>query len=155
MSNVEYITHFSLWCLMKAPLLIGCDIRNISPETMNILTNTDAIAINQDPLGIQGHKIRSNGILEVWAGPLKDHSMAVILLNKGTSIATISVSSDELGFEDDNLFSVYDIWQHKNLGNFSGKFSAEVKAHGVMFGKFTRMDDSLEKTSRLTRHIAL
>lgn len=123
---------------MKAPLLIGCDIRNISADTLRILTNTDAIAVNQDPLGVQGHKVRSNGDLEIWAGPLKDGSMAAILLNRGLKKSQITMTTADLGWDETSSFSVYDIWQHKNLGEFSGKYSTEVEAHGVMFGKFTK-----------------
>ncbi len=57
MTNTEYISHFSLWALMKSPLLIGCDIRNMDDATLAILTNKEVIAISQDPLGIQGRKV--------------------------------------------------------------------------------------------------
>jgi len=60
MTNDEYITHFSLWAIMKAPLIIGCDITNMSAETQNILMNTEVIAINQDPLGKQGYVVSQN-----------------------------------------------------------------------------------------------
>jgi alpha-galactosidase len=68
LTDTESIAHFSLWCLMKAPLLIGCDVRNISkvnPKAYEILTNKDVIAINQDPLGAQGHKVAKEGDQEV------------------------------------------------------------------------------------------
>ena len=65
MTDAEYKAHFSLWCLMKSPLLIGCDIRNMSQATLAILTNSDVIAVNQDPLGIQGKKVKVNGTSEV------------------------------------------------------------------------------------------
>lgn len=123
---------------MKAPLLIGCDIRDISTDTLNILTNADAIAVNQDPLGVQGHKVRTNGNLEIWAGPLKDGSMAGILLNRGSDKAEITITSEDLGWDENLDFSVYDIWQHKSLGEFSGKYSTEVETHGVMFGIFKK-----------------
>ena len=58
MNIEEYKAHFGLWAITKAPLLIGCDIINMSKETKDILTNPEVIAINQDPLGIQGHKIK-------------------------------------------------------------------------------------------------
>ena len=131
---------------MKAPLLIGCDIRNISADTLNILTNQDAIDVNQDPLGVQGHKVRSDGDLEIWAGPLKDGSMAAILLNRGSSKAEISIASADLGWDEAVEFVVYDIWQHKNVGKFSGKYTTEVEAHGVMFGKFTKQGEILDNS---------
>jgi alpha-galactosidase len=123
---------------MKAPLLVGCDIRNIPEATMDILTNPDAIAVNQDAAGVQGHKVRTDKDLEIWAGPLKDGSMAAILLNRGTVKDEVTITSADLGWEDSDEFMVYDIWQHRNVGVFSGKFSATVEAHGVMFGRFTK-----------------
>ena len=138
MSNTEYITHFSLWCLMKAPLLIGCDIREISADTLKILTNTDAIAVNQDSLGVQGHKVRTDGDLEIWAGPLNDSTMVAILLNRGSTEEQITITSEDLGWEETAGFSVYDIWQHKTVGQFQGKYTTEVEAHGVMFGRFAK-----------------
>ena len=126
---------------MKAPLLIGCDIRDISDDTLSILTNADAIAVNQDPLGVQGHKIRSDGNLEIWAGPLKSGSMAAILLNRSPTSAVITITNADLGWEDSAEFIIYDIWQHKTLGEFTGKYSTKVEAHGVMFGKFTKQKE--------------
>lgn len=146
MSNTEYVTHFSLWCLMKAPLLIGCDIRDISADTLKILTNTDAIAINQDSLGIQGHKVRTDGDLEIWAGPLIDGTMAAILLNRGSTKEQISITSEDLGWDGTAGFSVYDIWQHKTVGQFEGKYTAEVEAHGVMFGRFAQQETIMDNS---------
>ncbi|XP_022146815.1 alpha-galactosidase 3-like isoform X2 [Momordica charantia] len=73
MTYNEYRSHFSIWALMKAPLLIGCDVRNMSPQTLEILSNKQVIEVNQDRLGIQGRKIKvsgKDGCLQVWAGPL-------------------------------------------------------------------------------------
>ena len=57
MTDAEYVTHFSLWAISKAPLLIGCDVRNMSAATLATLTNAEVIAVNQDPLGVQGKKV--------------------------------------------------------------------------------------------------
>lgn len=125
---------------MKAPLLIGCDIREVSADTLKILTNTDAIAVNQDTLGVQGHKVRADGDLEIWAGPLNDSTMAAILLNRGSTEEEITITSEDLGWGERAGFSVYDIWQHKTVGQFEGKYTTEVEAHGVMFGRFTKQN---------------
>lgn len=68
MSTDEYKIHFSLWCIAKAPLLIGCDLNNISPDTLSILTNVEAIAVNQDALGKQGNLVVQNSQYHVWTG---------------------------------------------------------------------------------------
>ncbi len=57
MTDAEYVTHFSLWAISKAPLLIGCDVTNMSPATLATLSNPEVIAVNQDPLGVQGKKV--------------------------------------------------------------------------------------------------
>ncbi|KAL8512334.1 hypothetical protein ACS0TY_018710 [Phlomoides rotata] len=61
MTYEEYRAHFSIWALMRAPLLVGCDVRNMTPETYEILTNEEAVAVNQDPLGVQGRKVDTQG----------------------------------------------------------------------------------------------
>ena len=99
MSTTEYETHFSLWCLIKAPLLIGCDVWNMSNDTFRILTNSEVIAINQDPLGIQGNKVKSDGTRDVWASPLADGSFAVLLLNRGNVTTTITANWNDFGLD--------------------------------------------------------
>ncbi len=78
----ENRAHFSLWCILSAPLLTGTDLRKAKPEITEILTNKEVIAVDQDPLGIQGAKVSSADSLEVWAKPLGDRSQAVVLLNR-------------------------------------------------------------------------
>ena len=94
MTNDEYQAHFSLWALIKSPLLIGCDVTKMSPQTAAILTNAEVIALSQDDLGVQGHRVIGNASdptgQEVWAGPLANGDVAVILFNKATSAVNIS-----------------------------------------------------------------
>lgn len=139
MTTTEYETHFSLWCLMKAPLLIGCDINSMSSDTLRILTNSDAIAINQDPLGVQGHKNFSNGTSEVWAGPLSHPTpgVAAILLNRGLNSTSITAQWRDIGLDPAAKAQVYDIWQHKSLGSMTGSVTATVPSHGVAFYRIT------------------
>jgi alpha-galactosidase len=92
MTNTEYRSHFSLWAMLAAPLMAGNDMRSMSPEIKDILTNKEVIAVDQDALGIEGHRVRKDGDLEVWARPLKDGSRAVILFNRGSNDEEISVA---------------------------------------------------------------
>lgn len=139
MSTTEYETHFSLWSLMKAPLLIGTDIENMSADTRRILMNSDAIAVNQDPLGVQGHRRVSNGTTEVWAGPLSSPSpsYAVILLNRGISTTNITALWKDIGLQPTDKADVYDLWQHEDLGSMIGNVTATVPSHGVAFYRIT------------------
>lgn len=87
-TGTEGRAHFSLWSLLNAPLIAGNDLRTMSADTRTILTNTEVIAVNQDWGGRQGHKISDNGNLEVWRKPMSNGSVAVVLLNRGTSTST-------------------------------------------------------------------
>ncbi|XP_020521248.1 alpha-galactosidase isoform X2 [Amborella trichopoda] len=97
MSIEEYRSHFSIWAIMKAPLLIGCDIKSASRAMLRILGNKEVIDVNQDPLGIQGRKIRSRADQEVWAVPLSGRRIGIVLWNRSWSRAPFTVSWRELG----------------------------------------------------------
>ncbi|KAF2303379.1 hypothetical protein GH714_017650 [Hevea brasiliensis] len=110
MTLEEYRSHFSIWALMKAPLLIGCDVRSASRQTLRILGNKEVIDVNQDPLGVQGRKIRSKAGLEIWAGPLSRKRVVVVLLNRSGSRAPISVGWREVGLSPYSPVIVRDLW---------------------------------------------
>jgi alpha-galactosidase len=133
MNHDEYITHMSLWVLLAAPLLAGNDLSKMSQETLDILTNKEAIAIDQDPKGQQTRRVAQEGPLEVWAKPLADGSVAVGLFNRGESVNPITVNFKDLGIR--KQVQVRDLWQHKGLGSFDGSFTAEVPRHGAVLVK--------------------
>src|SRR6266567_2122738 len=97
MTDIEYQTHMSLWCLLAAPLLAGNDIRDMKPDIAEILMNKEVIAIDQDKLGKQGVRVAKEGDLEVWAKPLADGSHAVALFNRGESAAKVTAKWSDLG----------------------------------------------------------
>ncbi|MEW6703254.1 MAG: glycoside hydrolase family 27 protein [Pseudomonadota bacterium] len=128
-SNVEYRTHFSLWALMPSPLLIGADVRRLDPYTLQTLTNRELIALNQDPLGASAEKVRDDGDLQVYAKALADGSVAVLLLNRSSATADITVSPQrDLGLAWPR-YKARDLWRHADLGEFSIPFTAEVTSH--------------------------
>ena len=131
MTDVEYRSHFSLWALLAAPLIAGNDLRDMRPEIHDILTNKEVIAVNQDALGREGERVAKNGDLEVWAKQMKDGSRAVILLNRGGTEQPITAYWEDLGYPSEVGAAVRDLWLHKDLGKFNGKFSATVASHGV------------------------
>jgi len=132
MSVAEYRAHFSLWCLLAAPLIAGNDLRNMSPDIKDILINKEVLAVNQDPLGMQGRRVRKDASTEVWAKQMKDGSRTVILFNRGSEATEVSVSWEEVGYPAHLQTSVRDLWMKKDLGKFTGKFSAAVPAHDVV-----------------------
>jgi alpha-galactosidase len=130
MKHDEYITHMSLWCILAAPLLAGNDLSKMDPDSLAILTNKEVIGVDQDPQGIQGHRISEEGPLEVWAKPLADGAYAVGLFNRGESENPISLDLAELGIH--GAAQVRDLWAHQDLGQFTGKFIAKVPKHGAV-----------------------
>jgi alpha-galactosidase len=132
LSLEESRAHFSLWCLLAAPLMAGNDIRNMPADIHDILTNKEVIAIDQDPLGRQGRRVKRAGDLEVWAKQLADGGRAVALLNRSAAEASITVSWTELGYPEHVPAKVRDLWAKKDLGEKTGGFSASVPSHGVV-----------------------
>ena len=131
MTKNEYIVHFSLWALSKAPLLLGCDVRNMTKETMEIVANKEVISVNQDPLGVQGKKVRMEGDEEIWAGPLSGYRVAVVLLNRGPWKISITANWDDIGIPPKSAVEARDLWEHKTLMRpFVDKLTATVDPHG-------------------------
>lgn len=133
----ENRAHFSLWCILSAPLMLGNDIRNLSPEVYEILTNKEVIAVNQDSLGIQGTKVRDDGAEEIWSKQLKDGSRAVVLFNRGEEEAEMLVKWTEIGYPEYIVAKVRDLWKGKYLGEIKNSFSTVVPSHGVVMIKVT------------------
>lgn len=129
MSTEEYRSHFSIWALVKAPLLIGCDVRTISGDALEILSNSEVIAVNQDYLGVQGKKVFGGGREEVWAGRLSGGKVAVVLWNRGSSRATITARWSDIGLSSSTVVSVRDLWARATIGSVRGQLAATVAPH--------------------------
>ena len=136
MTPAEYRAHFSLWAMMAAPLMAGNDIANMDAGTRSILLNKEVIAVDQDPLGMQGRRVWKDGDKEVWVKPLADGALAVLLFNRGYTLATIRPTGEQLGLPlviAGVRTRVRDLWAHKDLGHLSvDKLSATVEPHGVV-----------------------
>ncbi|MFT3934858.1 MAG: NPCBM/NEW2 domain-containing protein [Chitinophagaceae bacterium] len=140
----EQYTHISQWSLLAAPLLIGCTIENLDSFTMNLLTNDEVIAIDQDPLGIAAKQMLNKDGMQVWARPLQDGSYAVGLFNTGNSVESPASyftwgneKPKELNFNFEiaglkGKWQLRDLWRQKDLGTFNGSFNATIPFHGVL-----------------------
>ena len=128
----EYRTHFSLWAVLAAPLFAGNDVRNMSAETRSILMNREVIAIDQDPLGMQGRKVRDTGPLEVWLKPLAGGERAVLLFNRGSVEVKMAVMWDEIAYAPSARLGVRDLWAHRDIGSLVGRLESTVPAHDVV-----------------------
>jgi alpha-galactosidase len=133
MTNDEYRTHMSLWALSAAPLLAGNDIRTMTPATKAILLNKEVIAIDQDPLGKQATPVK-NGDLETWVKPLADGSVAVGIVNLGSTATKAHLKAADLDMSG-AVKNARDLWTHQNVKFTHGQYSAEVQPHGVLLLK--------------------
>jgi alpha-galactosidase len=142
MTLEEYRSHFSLWAIMAAPLMAGNDLREMSSEIRDILTNEAVIAVDQDPLGVQGRVVLDRGYgYQVWAKPLADGSVAAALFNLRDSELEGYVSWELLGLEPGqatvrNLWTDED-WAHSDDGSWESRLRATVPAHGVVMLRVT------------------
>jgi alpha-galactosidase len=128
-TDVEYRTHFSMWSILGSPLIACNDLRTMDAATKTILTNTEVIALNQDPLGKAATKKRTSGSTQVFAKPLADGSWGVALLNRGTATASMTLSfQSDLGVTWTSA-SVRDLWAHQDKGIFSDSYTASVQGH--------------------------
>ena len=125
----ENRTHMSLWALLAAPLLAGNDLSKMEPETSQILTNREVIAIDQDPLGKQGDRVSEVGPVEIWAKPLKGGAKAIGLFNRDDTALPITLKLSDVGFTAGA--KARDVWQAKDLGKLQGTYTATVPRHGV------------------------
>ena len=117
--------------------MAGNDLRAMTPEVRDILTNREVIAVDQDPLGMQGRKVWDDGPREVWMKPLADGSRAVILFNRGTEPSTLGVAWEDVGLFPGTKAVVRDLWRKADAGSFAGRFEATVEAHGVVMLRIT------------------
>jgi alpha-galactosidase len=133
LSPNEQYTHISLWALLSAPPLIGCDMTKLDDFTLNLLTNDEVLDVNQDALGKQARRVMIHGDLEVWAKELEDGSKAVGLFNRSEKTSPVDVRWSDLGIKGKK--KIRDIWRQKDLGVFSNHFVADVPSHGAVLVK--------------------
>ena len=126
----EQYAHISLWCLLAAPLMLGCDLEKLDAFTLNLITNDEVIDIDQDPLGISARKVSSHDSLEVFKKQLEDGSIAVGLFNRGITKAVITANWNDLGIAGKQ--TVRDVWRQKDLMVATNSYQAEVAPHGVV-----------------------
>jgi alpha-galactosidase len=129
MNRDEYRTHMALWAILAAPLLAGNDLRTMTAETKELLTNSEVIAVDQDPKGVQGHRAWEEGPLEIWVKPLADGTQAVGLFNR--SDAALGLKLDSKLIVAQPSAKLRDLLDHKDLGSIKDSYSTEVPGHGV------------------------
>lgn len=148
LTESENRAHFSMWCMLSAPLMAGNDIRNMSETITNILTNQEVIALNQDELGISALKWVDYGDREVWIKPLKDGEFAYCFLNRGEKEWKLDYELQRSWIPDPDFgwisysisgdLHVRDLWKHQDLGTSNMPFVGVVPPHDVILLRLSK-----------------
>jgi len=131
LTEAENRAHFTLWCVLNAPLILGNDLRNIPEGVLKIITNQEVIALNQDSLCRQAEKVVDTGEVEVFAKPLANGDVGLCVLNRAATSQEIAVKWDKLGFEKGTVWRARDLWVHSHLGTFTDQVEIVVPSHDV------------------------
>jgi len=133
MTTDEYRTHMSLWAIFAAPLLAGNDVRGMTEDTRSILLNKEVIAVDQDPMGVQGHRADKYGDIEYYARPLNNGDMALVVVNRADAPSSIELPWSEMRIADGT--KVRDLWKHED---FAAKADQPftIPPHGSLMFRF-------------------
>ena len=137
MTDIEYRTHMSLWSILAAPLLAGNDLRNVPKSILDILTNAEVIAVDQDASGKQGRRVWQSGNQEIWVRELAGGRRAVALFNRAAGSARISVKWADLGISSPPSHA-RDLWAHSDVQLQGPEYAATVPGHGVVLLNIAR-----------------
>ncbi|MAX22993.1 MAG: alpha-galactosidase [Phycisphaeraceae bacterium] len=132
----EQYTHITFWSMFSSPLLLGCDLTKLDPFTLNLITNDEVIAINQDPMGKGANRVYQNGLVEVWKKELANGDQAVTMANFGLNETKIHFDWEMLGLS--GRYELFDVWRQEILGTFKDSFESMVPGHGVLFLRVSR-----------------
>jgi len=133
MSYDEDKTHFSMWCMLNSPLLAGNDLRTMSKQTLEILTNKEVIALNQDDGFYQAKKVNTTATVEVWVkllGKNHDKGQAIAIMNRGDKEVTFEFKPEQFNLTDKT--QLRDLWLHKDLGKAGKSKKITIPKHGII-----------------------
>ena len=134
MSFVEYQTHMSLWCMACSPLMIGCDIRQLDPDTASLLMNREVLDVNQDVLGIPARRVKQMGQCEIWTKPLADGSVAVSVINRGSRPDDVTIKARDIGLLDTPKLA-RNLWTQEDIADFKTDFTQRIQPHEAVLLK--------------------
>ena len=132
LTTEEAKTHFGMWCIMNSPLLIGCDMRNLSTANLNLLKNTELIALNQDPLYQQAYlasKVNDCYILVKDIEVANSTKRAFAIYNPNDEAKTVT-----LNFKDIDLagnVALRDVYLKSDAGSYTENFQVTIPKHGA------------------------
>lgn len=138
MSEVQARAQFTMWAMVAAPLMLGNDIRTMSPRVQRIVTNPGTIAIDQDRAGVQGRRVAKHGAAEVWAKPLANGDRAVALLNRGGIATAITTRTRAISLNGSRRYRIRDVWTRK-VARTRGAIRATVRPNGAVLLRVSRL----------------
>jgi alpha-galactosidase len=131
LTYAESRAHFSFWCMLASPLMMGNDLRIMTDDILKVLTDKDVIALDQDPLGKQGYRVIDEEGREVWVKELSNGDWAVCMLNDSAADAQMSLAWSDLPVLTGKTYKVRNLWEKKDLGTTKDNFSGNVVSHDV------------------------
>jgi len=137
MSFVEYQTHMSMWVMACSPLMIGCDIRKMEPDTASLLMNREVLDINQDALGIPASRVKRIGSSDIWTKRLADSGMAVSITNRGSLGEDVLLRSRDIGLLDSSKLA-RNLWLGQDIADFKTELPLRVEPHETILLKITQ-----------------
>jgi alpha-galactosidase len=137
LSIAESRSHFSLWCMLAAPLMAGNDVRTMKPEILEILTNKEAIAIDQDSLGKQGYRFMDHPSKEIWVKELSKGNWALCIHNTGIEPYVQRINWKHYSMLQGE-YAVYDIWKKKVEGTTATDREVTIPARDVIMYKLIK-----------------
>ena len=155
MSVSENRAHFSMWCMLAAPLIAGNDLRSMTKETISILTDKEAIAVDQDSLGVQAYLYQQKDSVDTWIKPLAHNELAICFLNRSKKPVSVthdfkqnpvsdSVSNTFINFNE-TTYSIKDLWMKKEIGTTKNAWTGIVQGHDVVMLRLTVEKPTIKK----------
>lgn len=132
----EQYTHVSLWSLLSAPMLLGCDLTKLDDFTLNLLTNSEVLDVHQDSKGMSAEQVYNKDDFQVWTKPLEDGSTAIGFFNLSSEPKTLNLAFDQFGMA--GKYKVRDLWRQKDLGEMEGSIKLNIPIHGVLLTRFSK-----------------
>ena len=158
LTQSEDRAHFTMWCMLSAPLILGNDIRTVSDQTLDIILNRRVIAIDQDPLGVQGYRFLDEGDFEVWLKPLAGGDWAFCMLNRGSEPKQYTIEWANFDWTDDEvsglstelstkLYNIENLWKEgkeANEGTTKRSKSVTIPSHDVVLYRLSPVTKKIQ-----------
>ncbi len=140
LTTIESRSHFTLWCMVASPLMAGNDLRTMSDEIAAILTDKDALKVNQDPTGVPGWRYGTHpDQYEIWIRPLENGDWALCVLNDSDDAVEVNLEWERLARHFSGEFEIFDIWDKKDLGKNDKDLSKTIASHDTWFMRLTNI----------------